>query len=43
MCVIAYSTVDRESFLAVENWRKKVYSLVYAISDVFKINFKVHL
>lgn len=24
MCVVAFSTVDRESFLAVENWRKKV-------------------
>ena len=28
MCVVAFSTVDRESFLAVENWRKKVYNHV---------------
>ena len=25
-CVLAFSTVDRESFEAVESWKKKVHS-----------------
>lgn len=28
-CVLAFSTVDRESFEAVESWKKKVTLFVY--------------
>lgn len=27
VCVVAFSTVDRDSFLAVEDWKKKVLQL----------------
>jgi len=27
VCIVAFSTVDRDSFLAVENWKKKVCPL----------------
>ena len=28
VCIIVFSTVDRESFLAIERWKKKVHVLL---------------
>lgn len=33
VCVLAFSCVDKDSFLALENWKKKVASFQIVIHD----------
>ena len=34
MCVLAFSCIDRDSFLALENWKKKVSATINPIGGI---------